>query len=253
MEHAMQAFVEKQTPTLASVLLHALLLLFLWTRVDVLPRGPERPQPIAMQIVVPPPDAGAGAAQPEPAPAMPEVQRTSPNPTEQPTPEIPAIVQAEEETEEDKMAKADEEKKDQLPPEPTPAPTTPSELKIAKTPLDQQILEQFRAQQQKAEEDLKARKSKIMTQVAGISAAEAPGVKRPYASAGSDRGAVRELDITRYPPDLQARFKARYDVKVEVKRVEGGSRQSYINAVLTDRGTYLNSGGSGVFEVMTLS
>jgi len=248
----MQAFLERQAPTAISLLFHAAVLLFLWSRVDVLPLQPEPPKPIVMHVVQPSetPEPGAGAEKPSMPPPLSQVQRTSPNPAEQPTPETPAGTEG---TEEDEKAKAEEQKKDSESQEPTAAPTKPVEREIAKVPLDQQILEQFRAEQQKRQQELEARKSKIMTQIASIAPAEAPGVKRPYSSAGSDRGTVRELDIAHYPREMQARFLVRYDIKIQTKMVEGNPRQSYVNAVVTDRGTYLNSGGRGIYEVMTLS
>jgi len=250
----MQAFLERQSPAVASVLLHALLLLFLWTQVEVRPIEPPRPEPIEMQIVLPPqPESSAGAGRPEAQPDLSQVQRTSANPAEQPTPEVPAQPQATEEAKEEETAKPNEQKPEPTPPEPTPVPATTAEEKPAKTPLDPQTIEQFRAQQEKIQQDLEARKSRVMTQVSGFAPAQGPGVKRPYSSAGSDRGVIRELDISKFPVEMQERFKARYGITIQVRRVEGGSPQSYVNAVTTDHGTYLSSGGSGVFEVMTLS
>lgn len=234
----MRRFVEKRSPMLISVLLHAVLLFALWSQVCVLPREPERMTPILMRVVRAP-ESPAELA-PAAAAAVPAVQRTSPNPSEQPSPEIAAVADGEDEEEQP------------IPTKPTPVPPTASDQKVATVRLDEAILERLDAEQKQDEAELRLRKSKLLAQIAQI-AAEAPGVERPYASAGVDRGVVREIDIARYPKSVQQRFMRRYNIKIEHKYVHRGSSTSYINTVITDRGNYLNRGGTGYFEVMTLS
>jgi len=250
----MPRFIEKQIPTLTSLLLHAVLLLLLWSQVSVQPREPESPKPIVMHVV-PAPETPTPGRGPEMTAAIPEAQRTSANPAEQPTAEIPAVADGNEEPEKDppEPPKEETQKENPTPSEPTLESPTPAEQKIAKTTLDPETLDQFRDQLQKTQQDLEARKSKVMTQIASIAPVEGPGIKRSYSSAGSDHGVIREIDISRYPREMQLRFMARYDIKIEKKMVKATSTRSYINAVVTDRGSYVNTGGPGYCEVMVLS
>ena len=239
----MRGFLEKRSPTLISVLLHAALLLALWsTRVYVSPREPERMRPVLVHVVQPPETLTehASVAPAAPAEPLPEVQRTSPNPSEEPSPEIAAVP----------MGESEEERP--TPVQPTPVPPTASERRVASVPLDDQTLEQWRTEQQRREAEQRLRKSKLMAEVAQISA-EAPGAKQPFASTGAEQGVVRLIDIKRYPQSMQQRFMRRYNIKIEHKYVRSGRGNSYINAVLTDKGSYLNRGGTGYYEVMTLS
>jgi len=282
----MQAFLEKQSPLIGSVLLHALLLLGLALRVDVPARQPQISEPLFIHVVQPPPpEAESGNA----GVAMPEAQRTSPNPSEQPTadvartspdapeqpkPDANVAFETKEKSEEVKPptpvseTQPNEQKppepKPEEPKEPPPPPVTqqmpsPVAATVQKTPaipLDEKTLEQWRAEQQKREAEQEAQKSRIMTQVASITnasgASQGSGVQAPFASAGSDRGTVRRIDMALYPKSVQERFMTKYRITIQNKMVRGGSQQSFINAVTTNHGTYLNSGGTGYYEVMTL-
>jgi len=279
----MQAFLEKQSPLIGSVLLHVMLLLGLWLRVDLPVRSPQISEPLFIHVVQPPPpepDSGSAGA------AMSEVQRTSPAPSEQPTPDVastsPDAPPEQPKPEANVAFETKEPPKDETPPTPAtekppepkpeepketpqPAPVTPqmpgpvgaTAQKSPTTPLDEKTVEQWRADQQKREAEQEAQKSRIMTQVASITNAaganQGSGVQAPFASAGSERGTVRSIDIAIAPKSIQERFMTKYRISVQNKRVSGGSHQSYINAVTTNRGTYVNSGAPGYYEVMTLS
>jgi len=272
----MQAIIEKHSPLVLSVLLHAVLLLALWTTWSEAPRPTQITLPILMHVLPPPPPEppapsgneparGSVLQQTSPNPSekqLSPVQRTSPDATEEEKPEVAVKIEKPEPPPTPEEKKPEEQPTPPQPvptpaPTPTPGPTMqlPDNRQVATITLDDRTLEQFRANLQKTEAEQEARKSNVMSKLTTITEAEGggPGVKRPYASAGSDRGTVREIDLTRYPKSVQERFMTRYRIKIQTRFVQGGSRQSYVNAVTTDDGTYLNSGGSGYYQVMTLS
>ncbi|MCX8035956.1 MAG: hypothetical protein N3D11_02655 [Candidatus Sumerlaeia bacterium] len=269
----MQALIEKHSPLALSLLFHAALLLALLRTWSEPPTPAPRMPPLFIHVVRPEPPLEPAphqenAAQPETAqtnplpskPALSQPQRTSPEAVEDekaeaavvlnPAPPDPVPIPPQPETEKPPEPPAPQ------PPSatPTPPPTSQQIAPLPEPPISPEMLEQFRASVEKTEAEQEAQKSRIMAQVATITnSAEAGGVKRPYTSAGSERGTVREIDMARYPKSMQERFMARYKIKIQSRLVKDGGRSSYVNAVTTDRGTYLNSGGTGYYEVMTLS
>lgn len=234
----MQTFFEKRAPVLISVLFHVVLLLFLWImRQDVILPVPAQETPILMQIVMPPEPASAAYA-----PVQPQVQRTSPNPSEEPNPLEPTI----------------EPESDTQDPVPEPAklpaiPETPREEKVASAPLDDETIEQWRKQLEELEAQRKKTRSELETVSTVVVAA--PGAERPYASSGADHGTVRELNIAQYPKQMQERFMYRYKIRIRnTNTPPPGPRSSFVNAAKTHAGTYRNvGGGHGPWQVMTLS
>jgi hypothetical protein len=235
----LESFVEKRLPLILSVLVHTVLFLYLWMTFEQRPAPPQRMRPIQMHVLRPPENPSEAA--PAPAPVT-DIQRTSPNPIEEDTDKPPVEEQGE----------PDELEVKPIAPQPTPVPDTVREEKVARTTLDQDLLEEFRAELERDEQEHQMRKSKIMVEVAE-EAAKAPGLERPFASEGLAKGVVRRIDIASYPHEVQERFMRRYGITVRRKFVPAGARQSYVNAVSTERGTYENRGSSGYYEVMTLS
>jgi hypothetical protein len=235
----LESFVERRLPIILSLLAHTVLFLYLWMTFERRPAPPERMRPIQMHVVRPTENVAEAAPAPAPVAA---IQRTSPNPTEEETDKPPVEEQGE----------PDELEVKPIAPQPTPVPDTVREEKVARTTLDQDLLEKFRADLEQDEREHRLRKSKIMVEVAE-EAAKSPGLERPFASDGLAKGIVRRIDIASYPHDVQQRFMRRYGIVVRQKFVPAGKRQSFVNAVSTERGTYENRGSSGYYEVMTLS
>jgi len=193
-----------------------------------------------MHVVRPP--APPKARPPAPSavrPSQPRLQRTSPNPGKK---EKNTIKPSAEKKSKEKPAKV----------KPIKADRTANKEKVAAAQLDEKTLEQLRAELEQREAEQRKRKSQLMQEVAAITA-QAPGAKRPYVSDGAEQGTIREINIARYPKSMQERFFKRFHIKIQIKYLSGGSHSGFVNAVITDRGTYESHGGSGYYEVMTIS
>jgi len=225
-----------------SILLHGLLLVLLWImRQETALPAAAQDTPILMQIVMPPEPPPPPAAA-EAAPLLPQVQRTSPNPSEEPNPEAPAVEpEAESEAEQPAVAELPD------------VPETPRKEEVAGASLDEETLEKWRRDLEQREAERQKTRTKLETVSTVV--VEAPGVKRPYVTAGADHGTVRELDIERYPTHMQERFFRQFNIRIR-RGVEppAPGRSSWVNAAKTHTGTYKNVGPpTGLCDVMTLS
>jgi hypothetical protein len=216
------------------IVLFVVFLIFPLIRVQA---QPEPPESILMHVMRPP---APPAPMPEPPPPAPQPTATSVNPTEDVEPQVEVTQESEPEAEQPERPAAPEEEP-QI--ENPPAPNVVA---------DQETLDRMRRELERTMAQEKVKETEVLEQIAQMSD-EAPGMKRDYTTIGTDRGTVRELNIEGYPEAMQQRFMARYGIKVRLKYVDASKNGSYINVARTDRGAYLNRGGRGYYEVLTLT
>jgi len=244
---------------------------------EPLPAPPPPPAPAPAEQPAPAPAPAAETAEemveqppePEPAPAAAtvaeapqpreEIKPLEPEPEVKPeeTPEPPKPAEEpkpEPETKPTPSAIAELIENGAPPPsvEPLPASPAPSETQVPL--IDPEIIEKLRQESEQEKERSAQEVAEVLDDLAEVTEkAKSEGVPAGFDSDGVAKGTVRQLDIEQYPKDWQRAFLARYRIKIEIKFVDGRGQSSYLNAVRTDKGTYVNRGGAGNFEVMTLS
>lgn len=234
----MQLTVERAVPLTASLLVHvALLIALLFMN---LPQPEPEPEPLPIMVFMEPEQAApAPAPAAMPAPVLPEPAATSSDPADEAEAAVtppPEIEPAEEPVE----------------PEPSAPPEPEAGSAEKATYADADMLEQMRRELEQSKAEQSKQERELLDKIEKLTVMRARGAKASYSSQGTAQGTVRELNIDRYPDHVQRLFMSRYGIKVQIKYVDGKG-PSYINRATTERGTYYNRGGSGYFEVMSLT